>query len=253
MDKINIELPNYSEAVLFIKGLMMKHSITADQALHLMCSVYSIDSNISVTDALSMVNKGLLKGRDFKAVPSKIFEMELPTQLTLDATWESKPIGDELTLDIADRIEKRFTHERLLDTELRKSIALKYFKGDITIARYFLIFRSLFPVNNPEYNKKWNQAFGITYEDGDRWFISKEVISSFSKYYRKYDIGLILETLYHTVKNSINYESGKCFMTKPIKFLDNFEHLQEEIVEVIEDRKKKAKEKPIVTNTTLDV
>lgn len=231
MDKVNINIPDYKDTIFSIKEIMTDHHISIDQTFHLLCKVYNVEDHIiTPNEQNELFTKGLLKAKG-QVNQTLLFHLKTGQQLELDLGFESKPIGDDFTLDIADRIEKQFTNDKLLNDDYRKSISMKYFKGDLAVARYYLIFRSLFPVKSTKTNKKWNDKFGFIYEGIDLWDDSLRVAKKFYEVYTKYDIGIFLETVYTRVKNSIDFESEKVFMTKPYKFLNNFRSTYEEVEE----------------------
>ena len=228
-------LPNYEDALYGIQGIMADHHITLEQAFYLLCKTYGLDYVIELSDSNSLYQKGLMKPGD-KVNKTLLFHLKNAQQLTLDLACETKPNGNEYTLDVADRIEKQFTSDWLLKDEKRNEVAKKHFKGDLTAARYFLIFRSLFPVRSPRNNKKWNTKFGFVFNGVDLWDDSPRVAKKFHEVYRKLDIGVFLEATYIKIKNFTDFEAQKCFMTKPFKFLNAFDSVYEEAMDSIETR-----------------
>ena len=133
----------------------------------------------------------------------------------------------------ADNIEKAFVCDEFLTDEFKKKIADRYFKGDETIARYFLIFRSLFPVKDRKRNAKWNTKFGFIFDGYPLWDNSPRVAKKFLEIYRKKDIGVFLEATYKTVKDSIDIDNERCYMTKPYKFLLAYEDAYDDAMKSI--------------------
>ncbi len=240
MDKVEKELTT-SDVLFNIKDIMLDHSLTADQTMYLLCKFNDIDYDIDITGVTSLYNKGLLtKGNTVNA--TLLFHLKKAKQQTLNLTFNSSPNGTELTLDRADRIEKAFVIDVFLEDDERKYIADKFFKGDLVLARYFIIFKSLFPIPHKTNNSKWNKKFGFTYEGINLWDSNFRVAKKFIEIYKKYDIGIFLEATYRKVKESIDLEQEKCFMTKPYKHLLSFDSYYRE-VEVDLKRQKKRSEK----------
>ena len=229
MDQITDNKQIISSDILYtIKDIMKDHHLTADQALYLMCHHNDIEYNISPGDITSLYNKGLLlKGLTINA--TLLFHLKKPEQLKLDIPFVSKPNGTELTLDRAHRIEKEFVIDAFLTDEKRKEFADNYFKGDLVLARYFIIFKSLFPVKHKLNNAKWNKKFGLIYDGMSLWDDSLRVAKKFIEIYKRLDIGIFLEATYRRVRDSIDLEQQRCFMTKPFKHLSSFDSYYQEV------------------------
>jgi len=240
MDEVTKEITTAS--VLYdITEIMNEHNLTADQALYLMCSIQNIEYDISLSDIGSLSNKGLIIS---KKINSKLlFHLKSPKQLSLNLNPASVPNGSKFTLNIADRIEKAFVIDKFNTEKERKRFADKFFKGDISVARYYIIFKALFPVKSKHTNAKWNTKFGIIYDGGGLWDGDTRVAKKFHDIYRRLDIGVFLEATYTKVKDSIDFEQEKCFMTKPYKFLTGFDHYYQETLEEVFKREQKSKTK----------
>jgi len=237
MDKVTSE--EVADVLYTIKELMKDHHITLNQAFYLMCELNNIEYTVTVADISTLFNKGLLvKGG--KVNVKLLFHLRTqPKQLTMDLPHESKPIGTDISLAIAEKIEKEFVPDVYLTDEEKKYVADKYFKGDLSVARYFIIFRSLFPVKRKTKNEKWNKKFSFVYDGVTLWDDSMRVAKKFHEIYRKKDIGAFLEATYMTVKDSTNIEEERCYMTKPYKFLTSYDTYYREALERMEDRAKK--------------
>ncbi len=218
-----------SDVLYSIKTIMFDHHLTIDQAMYLMCRSENIEYNITVADLTSLYNKNLIV-KD-KVNMTLLFHLKAPKQLSLSMALESVPIGTDISLNIADRIEKEFVIDKYLTVKERKKIADKYFKGDLTVARYFIMFKSLFPVKSKKTNAKWNKKFGFIYDGIGLWDDSLNITKKFHKIFRKLDIGAFLEATYRKVKDSIDFEQERCFMTKPYKFLNAFDSYYSEALE----------------------
>ena len=212
---------------------MKEHSLTLDQAIYLLSSIHNIDWEVTGADVLSLVSKGLI--RDNKVNQTLLFRTRPPIQGTLDLNFESKPRGTDETLRIAHNLESKLVPAMHLTEEYRKSIADEYFKGDISTARYFIIFRHLFPVRDIKANIYWNKHFGFSYNGITLWDSHVRVAKKFHEIYRKKDIGLFLSGAYYCVKDSLDIEQERCFMTKPYKFLLAFEPWYETAKERLEE------------------
>jgi hypothetical protein len=222
-----------SDTLYLIKEIMNDHHLTLEQAFYLMCKINDIDHNISATDTVSLYNKGLLKNQMVNK--TLLFHLHQGKQLTLDLPFSSEPKCTDYTADIADRIEKVFVHDKLLTPEYRKAVADKYFKGDLSLSRYFIIFQSLFPVKDKAKNSKF------IYDGIGLWDSSPRVAKKFIEIYKKKDIGIFLEATYTKVKDSIDFELSKCFMTKPYKYLLAFDDAYDDAAERISARQQPTK------------
>ena len=232
VDKV---VPSYSDCLYGMKEIMTDHHLTLEQTFYILCLANGIECDVSPNDENALFNKNLIKsGR--RVNKTLLFHLKADQQLSLDMNFETAPIGSDFTLDIADRIEKRFTSDELLSDVTRKKVADRYFKGDLTISRYFIIFRSLFPVSNIKRNSKWNLSFGFIYGGIDLWDSNQRVARKLAEIYRKKDIGIFLESAFTRVKNSLDIENERCFMTKPYKFLLSFEDIYDEVEEGVISR-----------------
>ena len=170
LEKEELTIP---DVLYTMKDVMLDHHLSANQAFYIMCKLHNIEYEADLADVTALYNKGLII-KD-KVNSTLLFHLRKPKQLTLDLNFDSVPIGTDVTLDIADRIEKEFVVDKFLKTEARKRIADRYFKGDTSVARYFIIFKSLFPVKRTTTNSKWNQKFGFIYDGMGLWDDSPRV------------------------------------------------------------------------------
>lgn len=229
-----------------LKDVMKEHQLTLDQATYLLASIHNIDWELSGADALSLVNKGLIK--DNKVNQTILFRTRPPIQGVLDVNVESKPHGTEETLRMAHNLEIKLVPGIHLTNEYRKRIADEFFKGDLTIAKYFIIFRHMFPVRDIKANILWNKHFGFSYNSITLWDSHIRVAKKFHEIYRKKDIGFFLAGAYYCVSDSLDAEHEKCYMTKPYKFLLAFEPWYETAIERLEE-----KQRAIVVSETMKV
>jgi len=233
--------PVESDTLYLIKEIMTDHHLTLEQAFYLMCKINDIDHNITATDTVSLYNKGLLKNQMVNK--TLLFHLHQGKQLTLDLPFSSEPKCTDYTAEIADRIEKVFVPDKHLAPDYRKAVADRYFKGDLSLARYFIIFQSLFPVKDKAKNSKWNTKFGFIYDGIGLWDSSPRISKKFIEVYKKKDIGIFLEATYTRVKDSIDFEASRCFMTKPYKFLVAFDDVYDDVAEKVAARQAGAKPK----------
>jgi len=232
------EVKTRSDLLYEIKDIMKDHNLTAEQALYLLCEIENIEYDISARDLVSLYNKNLIvKG---KVNQTLLFHLKKPKQLALDLKTHTKPIGTEYSLKVAEVIEKTFVPDMYLTEEERKRIADEFFKGDMEVARYFIIFKSLFPVRDKKRNAKWNKKFGFQYDGISLWDESPRVAKKFHEIYRKKDIGVFLEATYQKVKDSTKFEDEVCFMTKPYKFLTAYGDYYEQAKTNMEERQKRS-------------
>lgn len=231
------EIPTTRSSFIFeLRDVMKEHQLTLDQAVYLLASLHSIDWELSGADALSLVNKGLI--RDNKVNQTILFRTRPPIQGVLDFNTESKPRGTEETLRMAHNLETKLVPAIHLADAYRKTTADEFFKGDLTVAKYFIIFRHMFPVRDIKANVLWNRHFGFSYNGITLWDSHIRVSKKFHEIYRKKDIGLFLSGAYYCVSDSLDAEHEKCFMTKPYKFLLAFEPWYETAKERLEEKQK---------------
>lgn len=235
-----------SSFIYELRDIMKEHALTVDQAIYLLASIETIDWELTGADALSLVNKGLI--RDNKVNQTVLFRTRPPIQGVLDLNFESAPHKSctEETLALADKLEERLVPAGHQTAEYRKTVADEYFKGDTTVARYYIIFRHLFPVGNIKANIAWNKHFGFTYSGITLWDSNIRVAKKFHEIYRKKDIGLFLSGAYYCVRDSINIEEERCFMTKPYKFLASFEPWYELAKETLEEKNRQKEQAAIL-------
>lgn len=221
-----------------LKDVMKEHQLTLDQAVYLLASVETVDWELTGADALSLVNKGLI--RDNKVNQTLLFRTRPVLQGTLDLNFESMPhrsCTDE-TLRLAHNLETKLVPGTHLTEAYRKAIADEYFKGDLTVARYFIIFRHLFPVRDIKANINWNKLFGISYNQMTLWDSHVRVAKKFHDIYRKKDVGLLLAGAYYNVVDTLDSERNMSYMTKPYKYLLAFEPWYELAKEKLEEKQR---------------
>ena len=239
MDKVTSK--DVADVLYTIKEIMKDHHLTLNQAFYLMCELNNIEYTVTPSDVVSLYSKNLLvKG---KVNTKLLFHLrKQPEQLSLDMPFQSKPKGTEISLKVAEKIEKEFVVDEYLTDEERKYMADKYFKGDLTTARYFIIFKSLFPVKNKKKNRKWNKKFNFVYEGITLWDDSMRVAKKFAEIFHKKDIGMFLEAAYLAVKDATNIEEERCYMTKPYKFLTSYDSFYRDAEERMKEREGKKKD-----------
>jgi hypothetical protein len=229
-----------------LKDVIKEHALTLDQAIYLLATIENIDWELTGADALALVSKGLI--RDNQVNQTLLFRTRPPVQGVLDLNTESIPRGTDETLKLAHNLETKLVPSHHLTSEYRKVVADEYFKGDLSIARYFIIFRHLFPVRDIKSNANWNKHFGISYQGISLWDSHVRVAKRFWELYRKKDIGLVLAGLYYYVADSVDLESEKCYVTKPYKYLLAYEPWYETAKERLDAKKREQIETDAVKN-----
>lgn len=201
-----------------IYDLKKEHAINNDQALYLIAKHFGVTwEEVDAEDLLMLYQKSLIKNG--KVNTKVVFRAREAEQGILDLNPASKPIGTDEELNHAHKLEEKLVIKERLTPEFRKKVADEFFHGDLTVARYFIIFRAMFPVKDKNDNKLWNKHFGITFDDASRWDSSIKVAKHFHKnVYIKLNMGAFLAGTYYWVRDSIN-EDGSCFVTKPHKYL----------------------------------
>jgi hypothetical protein len=235
MDEI-MKSEHTAKVLYLIKEIMIDHHISLKEAFFLLCQINNASCQFDKTakeeveylttdEKLNLFTKGLVSG-NMNVNTTKLFHLNRQTenpQLELELELETEPNGSEISLKIAHRIEKEFVADEDLSEDECKYIASKYFKGDINVARYFIIFRALFPTRDPKRNYKWNSKFGFIYTGVGLRDTDLKVTKKFHEIYRKKDIGVFLEATYNKVRDSIDLEKEKCYMMKPYKFLNSYD------------------------------
>ncbi len=211
-----------SEFIYEVQDLVSEHGITLAQAFHCLCLLHNIDSIISAEDALPIYQKGLIKGNKIN-LKVLFRDREEPEQATLNLEFTSEPKSTEDTLKVVDRLEKRIVLDKYLSDDYRGEIAQKYFKGDKNVARYFIVFKSLFPVKDKKVNAKWNKHYGYIYEGLTLWDSHVRVAKRFHELYRKKDICIFIAGAYLYTRDVVNSDEETCWITKPYKFMTNYE------------------------------
>jgi hypothetical protein len=223
-----------------LQDLITEHSITLEQAFYCLCQVHNIEYEISAADVLPLYQKNLFKNNK---INTKVLfrSREEPEQAQLDLAFDSTPAkSSEDNLKLARRLEDKLVPESHLKNEYREEIAQKFFKGDRTAARYFIIFKSVFPVRDKHLNVKWNRHFGFTYDGMSLWDSHVRVAKKFHEFYRKKDIGLFIAGVYLYSQDATDVENEKCWMTKPYKFMNNYEQWYELAEETVKQRTEQA-------------
>ena len=210
-----------------LQDVIAEHSITFEQAFYCMCLLHNIEYEINASEVIPLYQKGLIKNNK---VNNKVLfrSREEPKQAELELTFDSTPKASEKSLKIAHKLEAKLVIAKYLTEEYREEIAQKFFKGDKTIARYFIIFKSIFPVRDKKLNSAWNKHYGYVYDDSSRWDSHVRVAKKFHEYYRKKDIGLFIAGTYLYSRDVIDPDNETCYMTKPYKFLNTYEQWYEE-------------------------
>lgn len=237
MSKIEKTRPQF---VYEVRDLMKEHNLNERQVIQIFALLHGISWELPAEDNLVLINKNLLKPGNQVNI-KVLFRREEDQQQMLKFNFNSKAKVTEETITIAENLEKEFVPEDWLTDVYVKRIADEYFSGDLTLARYFMIFKAMFPVKDLKQNKKWNVHFRMTYEDSTRWSSSYLVPKKFAQIYAKKDIGLFLSGLYYAIKDSINPDIARCFMTKPEKFLLDYEQWYDLAKTKLEQAKKKKK------------
>lgn len=243
------------KALYEVTELKLEHSISNDQVLFLLAKFNGITwAPLEPAQEVMLYQKSLIKS-DGKVNERVFFRKRDPQQGVLDLNAASKPIGTDVTLDYAHKLERLVLAKWQTDDH-RKAVADQFFKGDLTVARYFLIFRALFPVKDRTRNALWNKHFGMVYDEGSRWDTSVKVAKKFHKeIFLKKDIGIFLAGTYQWAKECTNADELTCFITKPYRYLNE---IYEDFYEVAEEKinRKIADEKlvtpKIIKNNTLN-
>lgn len=205
-----------------IIDLKRTHSINLDQVLLLYSMMYKIEWTRTAEDLIMLFQKGLVKPGYVVDVDKLYSGKKTNEQLLLDFNFSTEPKGTEETLKLSENLKKTFVPDKFQTEEYIKLTADEYFKGDIGIAEHFITFKFLFPKPNASGdNTKWNSHFEFSYEDSSRWDDSMVVVHKFRDVYKKKDIGYFLSGLYYFIRDAIDFEQGRCFATKPNKFLDS--------------------------------
>ena len=153
------EILNRASFIYELKDIMKEHALTLEQAVFLLASLHDIEWELTGADALSLVNKGLIK--DNKVNQTILFRTRPSLQGVPELNFETKPRATDETLRMALNLETKLVPAIHLAPSYQKTVADEYFKGDMTVARYYIIFRHLFPVRDQKLNSNWNKHFEI--------------------------------------------------------------------------------------------
>jgi hypothetical protein len=235
MDKV-IMSEETAAVLTTIKELMEVHDITSNQALYLMFKLNNIEYDVTKDEHGGLFNKGLLLLDDEVNTDVAFAYKKNGGQLELKLEIETTPKGTEISLTIAEKIEKEFVVDENLTNEYRQEVASEFFKSDKIVARYFIIFEALFPTKNPKRNRKWNAKFGFIYNGVGLKDHSVRVAKKFHEVFRKKDMGVFLEATYNKVRDSINLEKEECYMMKPYKFLSSYSDYYRDAKETMKQR-----------------
>jgi hypothetical protein len=230
------------ELIFEIKNLKKKHGITNDQLLLAYALLYKVEWEIDQKDLLVLYNKGIVKGGN-KVSTTALFGKEEASQVSLDLTFETDPIGTEETLTIAEALKKKFAPDKDFEEHFLKEIAQSYFGGDTKIAYYYMIYKALFPKSSSSTdNSKWNAVFGFRYDGKTKWTSSTVAAKKFAKIYKTVDIGLFLSGVFYYMKDSIDYERATCYAVRSDRYLqlhDSWTHIAKEKLEEAKQKEKK--------------
>jgi len=222
---------NRKEFLFEIIDIKKEHGLQFDQVMYLLCSMEDIDFDlINAADVVALFNKGLIK-KDGSLNMEVIYRnREEKTEVITEDTAEGKqpefqkpnikyPDSKAKLLSIWDKL---VPNERKTESAVKK-VADTYFKGDMEIAKYFTMFKALFPSKDQKANRLWNNHFGIVHTGITLWDAHVRVAKKFLEIYTKKEIAVFLTGLYLYIKDSISVDDAKCYATKPYKFLNAYQ------------------------------
>ena len=206
-----------------LQEVMKEHSITLQQAVTLYQILYKITHAPIVEDNNALFMKGLLKAGNVVSIRKLFKDKSKREQLSLAVNFETFPKLTEQSTLLVKNLKEAFVLDEDISKKIIKQVADEWFKGDLSVAEHFIIFQYMFPkTSEVGKNIKWNLHFGFSYEGDSRWQNSVLIAKKFHKIYNTKDIGLFLNATYFYIKDSINFDSGECYATKPNKFLDTY-------------------------------
>lgn len=235
-----------TDTLLLVSDIMTTHTLTEREAIAVLRCYSSLTHDLSITERISLVNKGLLKIDD-TVDEGVLFKDKDVIQTSLSLQFESVP-KEENHLDLAHKLEKELVPADIDREEMTKVYADKYFHGDKTVARYFIIFRFLFPDKTSPGALNWTRHFKVGFDSTKRWTPTAANAKKFHDIYRKKDIGLFLAGAYYAVLDSVDINAGTCFMTTSDKFMMRYDSWYE----YAESKVKAAKSKEINRRRMMD-
>lgn len=227
-----------SDTLMLVDDLMTTHSLTEREAIALLRCYSSMTHTLSIVERIPLINKKLLLPDD-TVNDALLFKDKETIQTTLQLQFESVPKVDEKHLDLAHKLEKELVPDDIDKEELTTYYADKYFSGDKTVARYFIIFRFLFPDRTSPGATLWTRHFKVGFDSTKRWTPTASNAKKFHTIYRKKDIGIFLAGAYYAVLDSVDITNGTCFMTTSDKFMSRYDSWYEYAEAKVKAKKEK--------------
>ena len=242
-----------TETLMLLDDIMTTHSLTEREAVAVLRSFCSMTHTLSITERMPLVNSGLLL-LDDTVNEGLLFKDKEVIQTSLNLQFESVPKCPSEHLDIAHKLEKELVPADIDKDEMIKHYADKYFSGDKAVARYFIIFRFLFPDKTSPGSINWTRHFKVGFDSTKRWVPTASNAKKFHDIYRKKDIGIFLAGAYYAVLDSVNVSEGTCFMTTSDKFMSRYDSWYEYAADKIKaaQEKEKSRQKMIDDNNIVD-
>lgn len=219
------QIPTITPEYLFlIKELMLEHNINENEVLYLLAKIHKVEWSIHSGSFLRLVNKNLIT-TDKEVKTAIFFRRYSVEQLEVELTFATTDKVSDKTQKLVNNLWNKFVDNTIYTDGKITTIASKYFSGDTTIAKYFIIFINIFPQGSSKRNNKWNKAFGVVFDGVNRQEWSVRVARKFRSVYsaKTVDPGILLSATYFFVKDGIG-ESGEAFISKPITFLNTYEY-----------------------------
>jgi len=229
-----------AETLMLIDDIMNSHTLTERESIAVLRSYAGMTHTLSITERVPMVNSGLLL-LDDTVNESLLFKDKEVIQTSLNLQFESVPKSTSDHLDLAHKLEKELVPSDIDKDEMIKYYADKYFSGDKSVARYFVIFRFLFPDKTSPGSTNWTRHFKVGFDSTKRWVPTAGNAKKFHDIYRKKDIGIFLASTYYAVLDSVNIADGTCFMTTSDKFMLRYDSWYEYAADKIKAAQEKAK------------
>lgn len=228
-----------TETLMSIDDLMISHGLTEREIIAILRSYCSMTHTLSITEKTVLMNKGLLL-LDDTVNDALLFKDKAAVQTVMQLEFASVPKSEESHLELAHKLEKELVPDDIDKEELITYYATKYFSGDKTVARYFVIFRFIFPDRTSGGMQNWTRHFKVGFDGVKRWVPTVSNAKKFHDIYRKKDIGIFLAGAYYAVMDSVDINAGTCFMTTSDKFMTRYDSWYEYATDKLKAAEKKA-------------
>jgi len=242
-----------TDVLMEVDDLMITHGLTEREVIAILRSFCSMTHTLSITEKNPLMLKSILL-LDDTVNEGVLFKNKPAVQTVMQMEFESVPKCEISHLDLAHKLEKELVPEDMDKDELITMYANKYFSGDKTVARYFVVFRFLFPDRTSGGMQNWTRHFKVGFDGVKRWVPTVSNAKKFHDIYRKKDIGIFLAGAYYAVLDAVDINAGTCFMTTSDKFMMRYDSWYDYALDKVKAAEKKAakRQQIMVDNNIVD-